>query len=114
MPVDFNALVLGPTFDVFAEPVTFIPAAGGNITTLYGPNAGRGVFDEGATILVDIGGDVPTSTQAPVLGVRLSEFSTAPQQNDKVTIPSVGRTYIVKDPRPDGKGHALLVLQLVG
>lgn len=113
MSVDFNALVLGPTSDAFADPATFIPAAGGTITTLFGPNQGRGVFDEGHSLLGDVGGDVPTSTARPVLGIRLSEFTTAPVQNDKVQIPKVDCTYIVKDVQPDSHGHALLILQLV-
>ena len=111
MSIDFNALVLGPTFDAFAEPVTFIPAAGGTITSLYGPNQGRGIFDDGHRI-VDLGGDAPTSMGMPVLGVRLSEFVTAPKQNDRVTVPSVGLTYIVKDDEPDGHGHSLLRLEV--
>jgi len=109
--IDFNALVLGPTFDAFAEPVTFIPAAGGTITSLYGPNQGRGVFDHGHRI-VDLGGDAPSSMEMPVLGVRLSEFAPPPQQNDRVTVPSVGLTYIVKDDEPDGHGHSLLRLEV--
>lgn len=112
MPVDFDALVLGPTFDAFAEPVTWIPAAGGVITTWGGAdNAGRGVFDEGATVITAVGGEAPMSLQLPLLGVRLSEFTTRPKQNDRVTVPSAGRTYIVRDIRPDEHGHASVLLE---
>lgn len=110
MPVDFDALVLGPTFDAFAEPVVFTPAAGGIITTLNGPNAGRGVFDHGHRLLEIASDGLPTSTEVPVLGVRLSEFSTPPQQNDLVQIPSVNATYVVRDTMPDGHGHSRLML----
>jgi hypothetical protein len=114
VPVNFDALVLGPTFDAFAEPVTFIPAAGGIITTYGGPNIGRGVFDHGHTLLEVQGDGAPVSTETPMLGIRLSEFSTAPVQNDQVYIPSVNSTYMVRDPMPDGHGHARLMLSLAG
>lgn len=113
MPVDFDELVLAPAFDTFAQPVTWLPAAGGVITSLHGPNKGRGVFDAGFSLLADMGGDVATSTRRPLLGVRLSEFATAPVQNDKVVIDKTGEVFIVKDPQPDSHGHSLLLLQSV-
>lgn len=104
-PFNFDFYVLGPTFDVFAEPVNFFPKAGG------GPIAGRGVFDQ-ANKDLDLGGgsDVPTTTEIPTLGVRLSEFTTPPLQNDQVQIPSVNATYMVKEVRIDGHGWARLML----
>lgn len=116
MAVDWDALVLAPNFDIFAEPATFIPAGGGVITTFGGaPNLGRGVFDQGNKDVEGFSGELPTRTEVPTLGIRLSEFSRMPDENDRVYIASVDATYIVKGrPIIDGKGGARLQLNLAG
>lgn len=99
--------------DTFAEPVVFFPKAGGTITTFGGgPNQGRGVFDRGYSPLEDLGGDTPTATDRPTLGIRLAEFSVEPVENDKVFVPSEDATFIVRLVRRDSHGGARLELQV--
>lgn len=112
MPVDWDALVLAPNMETFAEPVTFIPAGGGVITMFGGSNIGRGVFDQGNKDLTFDDG-VATTTEIPTLGVRLSEFNVAPKVNDLIQVPSVNTTYIVMEVRLDGHGWARLMLSKV-
>ncbi len=105
-PIDWDALVIGPTFGVFAEPCTYMPAVGA-------PFAITGVFDrEYQSLDLDQAG-VASATRKPVLGVQLSQFATAPKPNDKVSIASVGITYVVRNVEPDGHGHAVLELNFV-
>lgn len=111
MSIDWDALVLAPLMGIFGE--------GGpdddEMLPLYTPRGLPGfrlhdaVFDA-AYKAVDIVDDVPTTSIKPVLGVRLSLFPRPPAQNDRVYIPSAGKTYIVRDPRDDGHGHMLLIL----
>jgi hypothetical protein len=103
--VDWDALVIGPVFGVFAEPATYLPNKGA-------PFAITGVFDreyEGVNVIDQL--DAAASSK-PVLGVRLSQFPAPPRTNDKVQIPSVGATYVVKNVKPDGHGHAVLELNV--
>ena len=107
--LDLDALVLGPTMKVFGEEGQGYPAA------VYAP-AGRqsftlpqAVFDN-AYRDVSFAEGMPVSTTRPALGVRLSLFppGVAPTQGDQVTVRS--QLYDVQDVRPDGHGHALLML----
>lgn len=123
MPVDFSNTVLTAGMTAFAEAAQFIPAAGGVIVTsnpawegfeliAATDNLGRGVFDQGNRDLIFQGRDeVPTTTEIPTLGIRLAEFTTPPDQNDRVTITSVATTYVVTEVLLDGKGGARLKLQ---
>lgn len=103
MAIDWDGDVLTPLMGVFAEPVTYMPAAGAQYPAV-------GVFDReylDVTLLED---GSENSTRRPVLGVQLSTLSAMPVQNDKVFVPSVGLTYIVREVRPDGHGWAKLML----
>jgi hypothetical protein len=111
-PIDWDGLVIGPCFDVFAQPVTYRPLTGA-------PFAITGVFDReylGVTILDS---DVASSTRKPILGVQLSQFTAAgaagPKQNDKVQIVNRPETFVflVRNVQPDGHGHAVLELNIV-
>jgi hypothetical protein len=106
MGIDWDTNVLAPLEGVFAEPVTYSPAAGGASFTACG------VFDEAYRDQDVIDGIVEANTTYPVIGVRLSQFTSIPVQNDSLLRQSNGKTYIVRDVRPDGHGWAKLKLGL--
>lgn len=114
MAVDWDALVIGPLTGVFGEPATYTtPGQTFPIT---------GVFDEAYLALTPLGSGFPgaegismgspgdITTEMPVLGVQLSQFPDAPAQGDLVCVR--GTNYAVKEVRPDGHGHAKLMLSL--
>jgi hypothetical protein len=112
MSFDWDALVLGPVMDIFGEGT----AADQSSLPLYMPKGlppfrlADAVFDRAYAEVV-LEGDVAGSTnKKPCLGVRLALFSREPAQGDQVFIPSVGITFVVKDPQLDGHGHAKLIL----
>jgi hypothetical protein len=105
MPVDWDAHVLAPCEGVFGELATYSPASGA-------PFAIVGVFDREYHEVALLDPTAPADSALPVLGVRLAIFATYPAKNDKVFIPSVGLSFIVKDVRPDGHGWAKLMLAL--
>lgn len=103
MAVDFEALVAGPCMDVFGEPATFRPASGQ-------PFQISGIFDKAYSELVIDEAGAGITTVIPVIGVLRSAFPLPPRQGDKIQIPSVNTTYVVKEVRDDG--HAIYKLML--
>ena len=116
MPVNFDALVIGPCMRAFAEPVQYQPQVGA-------PFAVEGVFDEAYQALLPlggahgieplaIGGMAGTDSTGPALGVRLTSFTalpaSPPTQGDQLTVR--GKPFLVRDVRPDGLGGAMLLL----
>lgn len=100
--IDWDSLVLGPVQGVFGEPVMFLPAIGS-------PLAVSGIFDE-AYREVDLAGGMAVTTESPVLGIRVSDFSVLPVQGDQVTVASRSKTYVVREVQIDGHGGAKLLL----
>jgi len=92
---------------VFGEAVTYMPAAGGS----YAIN---GVFDDAylKEVMFEDASQGVTEVSA-VLGVQLSQFTTAPVQNDQLSVASVNSTYVVRDVRRDSHGGAKLMLSRV-
>ena len=107
MGVDWDSNVLSPLMSVFGEPVTYTPASGSSFPL-------GGVFDEAYQGIVLLGDDPAMTTVSPILGVRLDEFPSGvlPRKGDTVAIPSVNTIYTIKDVRPDGHGHAKLMLNI--
>lgn len=116
MAVDWDALVLGPLERIFGEggqddqppqPIMFQPASGG------APYPIDGVFDAAWRDL-ELVDPLGVTTTQPVLGVRMSTWTAlgkaGPQQDDQLTIPRTGLTYIVREVRPDSHGGAKLIL----
>ena len=105
--IDWDSLVVGPTTDIFGEPVRYRPV-GGVVFDL------TGVFDEGYLpqdqITGLMSGDV-ANTQ-PVLGVQLSSFPAgiAPDDEDVLTVTRTGESFVVTNVEADGKGGAMLTL----
>lgn len=117
MPIDWSALVLGPCMVTFGEKI-------GYLSSTLGQHDILGVFDEGYSELDPLGrGSLPgaegfqlgspggITAALPVLGIRLADLPFEPEQGDRVVI--LGNIYVVKEVRPDGKGGAKLLLNLV-
>jgi hypothetical protein len=103
MTIDWDKYVLGPTADVFGEPVAYTTAAGSVLTGI------QGVYDA-AYKDVDLSDPLGTTAIVPVLGVRLALFPTPPGQDDVLYVPSAGLRYVVREVRQDGHGWAKLML----
>ena len=107
--IDWDSLVLGPLENIFGEaqhpagPIMFYPV-GRNAYPI------DGVFDSAYREVELIDPMVDSNSTQPVLGVRLSIFRDEPAQDDEVYIPSSGKSYLVKDVRPDSHGWAKLML----
>jgi hypothetical protein len=101
--IDWEKKVLAPCLDVFGESVTYSPATGS-------PFSITGVFDNAYRDVAqgEFGTDV--ISVYPVLGVNLADFAANPVQGDQLTVASNGKTYVVREPRPDSHGGALLIL----
>jgi len=105
--IDWDKQVISPLQSVFGEETTYTPAGGA-------PFAITGVFDRAfrkKAIFDD--GSISVQTTSPVLGVRLLDFAISPVQNDRVFIPSVNTTFVVREIHSDGHGWAKLVLNKV-
>lgn len=87
---------------VFARSVTYTPPDGW-------PTEQRGVFDRAHEVVQSAANGADYSTLAPVLSVRLAEWSSAPVQGGTLSID--GETFRVWDVQPDGQGGADLVLK---
>lgn len=112
MAIDWDAELLSPVMSLFGEG----DAADQSTWPVYTPRGlapfplADAVFDRAyADVTLEDDGTENT-TRKPCLGVRVSLFPREPAQNDTVYIPSVPGHFIVKDFRPDGHGHAKLIL----
>lgn len=105
--IDWDAEVIGPLMGVFGEPVTYLPASGGQITI-------TGIFDDAflKEVMFEDASTGVTEISA-VLGVQISQFPAAPAQNDRLTIVRTGATFVVREARLDGHGAAKLLLSRV-
>lgn len=98
--------MVSPCTKVFGGKSLFTPAVGA-------PYEVTVVFDSAYLELsVDENG-IEVSTTHPVAGGHTSQFVNPPKQGDTITIGENGKTYRVKEPRPDHKGHVLLILNYV-
>lgn len=110
MPVNWDSVVIGPLHGVFAEPATYTPAGGASfpITVVFDDAYLKEVmFEDASTGVTEV---------SACVGIRLSEFSADPLQNDQVSIPAnrslrrPAATYVVRQPRVDSRGAARLLL----
>jgi len=102
---DITNTILGTAMGTFGTPFTITPD-GGQPETL------RGVFDdEHEEVDLDVTGDSVLSTHSPRIGIRLSDFSQEPKQNDEIQ--RLGLCYRIVDIQQDGQGGAVLHLHEV-
>jgi hypothetical protein len=113
--IDWDQEVLAPVMGVFGEGLPEDPES----WPLYAPVRGQpfrlqdAVFDREYADVTLEGDGAEVTTKRPMLGVRLSLFPPGePQQNALVFVPSCGERFVVRDVRPDGHGHAKLMLML--
>lgn len=108
MAIDWDHLVIGPLHGVFAEPVTYMPLAGGSFQI-------SGVFDDAylKEVMFEDASTGVTEVSA-VLGVQVSQFQFPPIQNDQLIVIRTGVRYLVRQPRFDSRGAAKLLLSRVG
>jgi hypothetical protein len=106
--IDFDAHVLAPNFAQFGEPATYLPAAGGE------PFAIDVIFDRAYTkdMLMD-DGKIGFTTVSPTAGIRYAQFATDPKQNDRVYVPRLDLTFLVRNVMPDSHGGGRLQLNRV-
>lgn len=114
MAFDFDA-AFAPLMDtaLFGEPLIYTPSASNPGAPAFTLNA---IFDRHHEVVLD---EIAKSelkaaghsTTAPVLTVRLADFSVPPKQDDRATIRS--EQFVVFDVQPDGRGYADLVLRVV-
>ena len=117
MAVDWDRLVIGPTVGIFGVRVLF--NRGEHFEEIVGvldeeylelTPLGRGGDD---TESFSLGAPGAITSQRPVLGVQLSQFRYEPRQGDTLEVlegDQAGERYQVKEVRPDGHGHAKLLL----
>lgn len=99
--MDLAGLVLAPAIDIFGEPATYEPATGSEFSI-------TGIFTEGFQTLTLLEDGSEITAVVPRLGVMLSQFVTAPVQNDRVLVRGIW--YRVKEVRIDSHGRADLML----
>lgn len=110
--MDIDGLILGPCFAIFedTEELTYQPATGGSFPI-------NAVFDE-AFKDIDPTPGIEVTTARPVAGIREAEFiaqgKALPNQGDYIVRNLTGRTYQVQEPRADGHGWQLLILNFAG
>lgn len=93
--MDFDSLVLGPCFDVFGAPATFVPAAGPRvaITGLLQKNH-RELHWQGETDVI---------TTRPIFTCRFAAIGRLPVEHECFIVD--GETWVVREALPDGEGH---------
>lgn len=103
--IDFDALVIGPAMNTFAEPFTVFPADGeGDSYSL------RGVWSERANDIV-VGDELISSGQIRTIGIRLSEVPLVPQQGWTIRRDRGGALYIIDDLDDDGQGGSMMTVK---
>jgi hypothetical protein len=107
MPIDWNATVIGPLMGIFGESATYTPLGGAAFQI-------TGVFDDAylKEVMFEDASQGVTEVSA-VLGVQLSQFPVQPSQNDKLFVPDVNTTFVVREVRNDSHGGAKLMLSKV-
>lgn len=113
MAIDWDAELLSPVMSLFGEG----KAADQSTWPIYTPRGlapfalADAVFDRAYAEIMIEGDETENTNRKPCLGVRMALFpAPGPQQSDTVFIPSENMSFVVKDVRPDGHGHARLLL----
>ncbi len=104
--IDWEKNVLAPCQGVFGEPATYTPAGGS-------PTSVSVIFDSAYMEVSMSEYGVEKTTARPVAGVNLGDFGIPPAQGDQLLRIGTGKTYQVREVRPDSHGSALLMLNYV-
>lgn len=103
--IDFDALVLGPTMETFAEPFTVRP-----VESAVEPYQLRGIWSERPNDII-VGDELISSGQIRTVGIRASENAVAPKPGWKIKREKTAQLYIIDDTDDDGQGGTLLTLK---
>lgn len=98
---DWIAAVDGRVVETFRDEAIYTPAGGGPVTLSC-------VFDRSYQLAADVGGP-GVSTTAPAAFFRLADLPGDPPPYGDLQVRGVD--YRVTEPKPDGHGGVLLVLQ---
>lgn len=101
--IDFDALVLGPAMQTFAEPFTVHPIDDQ-------PYSIRGIWSERPNDIV-VGDELISSGQIRTIGIRLSEVSAVPQQGWIIRRDRTGTEFIIDDLDDDGQGGSIITVK---
>ena len=112
MMIDLAASLNAPLLEVWGITVIFTPSVS---DAGSGPYEIVAIFDRHHVLVLDQikGSELSApghSTTAPVLTVRLSDFSIVPRQNDRFEIEA--ETFLIWDVQPDGRGMADVLLRV--
>lgn len=122
MPIDFQAMVLGPCMDTFARPVTVTPVKSQPLVAQYDS---RGIWEVTAIDIVTEDGGSMQSRNIK-LGIQFNDYTIIPAQGDIIESkasdiplaywqgyvdPNSSIEFLVDDQRPDGQGGAYLILK---
>ncbi|HVE20651.1 MAG TPA: hypothetical protein VNC39_01630 [Acidocella sp.] len=102
--IDFDQLVLGPCFDAFAQPATYLPARGAAVPV-------NGIFNRYSTLeQIDNQTAMMVTVVKPTLALRLCDLPGVKLQlHDQVKVAGV-LWEVAAPPEFDGHGQALLTL----
>lgn len=108
MALSFDRLLHAPVSAIFGEQ------GQGARLPVYQPQSGAayevdGIFDD-AYAEPDLLSGLPAASLENVFGARLGAFQATPMQGDSITIPRLGKSYLVRDVQPDGHGWVQLKL----
>lgn len=116
MPIDFDALVLGPCMATFGEPITVDPLAS---QPGQAPYQSTGIFSS-RSYEVSLPDGSLMMTQITTLGVQLSQFVIPPAERDVITVGGLPGSppsrpypvqYIAADVQKDGQGGMTMTLR---
>lgn len=113
MPIDFEALVLGPCMDTFARLCTFYPRSSVDTDHPDGvPYQGRAIFSS-ASFDVVMMEQLPFSDQKTEIGIKLGDYVDVgvPDRDDRVRVPGSPLTFFISDTSIDGQGGMKLQLR---
>lgn len=106
--IDWDELVIAPCLSVFGEGVVFKPRIGSPYALASG-----GVFDQAYREVLPDSAVPGVNSTHPTVGVRDSDFVTAPLQRDRILRVKTGQTFEIYDMQPDSHGATRLLLNLV-
>lgn len=114
--IDWGAVVVGPCMAVFGEDLEQLPMyqRRANGAPVGAPFAIQPIFDDAYQALtLQADSDPAIATVNPVMGVWDAAFAGGrlPLQGDSVTVPRVGKTFVVSDVQSDGHGATKLILE---
>lgn len=113
--IDWRTAVVEPCMAVFGEDPGQLPmyqrrTNGAPVGAAF---AIQPIFDDAYRALVmQADGDPAIAAVNPVMGVSSAPFgANPPLQGDSVTVPRVGKTFVVSDVQSDGHGAIKLILE---